>query len=127
MINNRTPFFERLDEFFNYKNLNDNQVTVETKIPNGLIGKGRIRGSLSLKNIAKILNTYKSLDANWLLTGKGEMFLKDNQTKISSDTKAQKDSLNKLFYNYMELTADTNKNQLTSNDVRNIKELLNNL
>ncbi|MDH1602238.1 hypothetical protein [Empedobacter sp. GD03739] len=74
-----------------------------------------------------IISLFPDLNIHWLITGKGEMFFKDNQTKISIDTKAQKDSLNKLFYNYMELTADTNKNQLTSNDVRNIKELLNNL
>ncbi|BDD10896.1 transcriptional regulator [Fulvitalea axinellae] len=66
-------FFERLDKFFKYKELNDNKVTLQAGISNGIIGKGRKRGSLSLDNISKILYTYPELNANWLLTGTGEM------------------------------------------------------
>ena len=51
-------FFSRLDKFMTYKGLNDNKLTVETGISNGLIGKARKRGSLSQENISKILYTY---------------------------------------------------------------------
>jgi len=57
-----------------YKGLNDNKITVETGISNGIIGKARKRGSLSLENISKILLKYPELNANWLFRGKGEMF-----------------------------------------------------
>jgi len=66
-------FFSKLDIYLEYKGLNDNKVTIETGISNGLIGKARKRGSLSQENISKILYTYKDLDANWLLTGRGQM------------------------------------------------------
>lgn len=46
-------FFERLDNFMKHKGLNDNKITVETGISNGLIGKARKRGSLSQDNISK--------------------------------------------------------------------------
>ena len=62
-------FFERLDIFMKYKGLNDNKITLEAGISNGLIGKGRQRGALSQDSISKILYTYSELNANWLLTG----------------------------------------------------------
>jgi len=66
-------FFNRLDKFLNYKGLNDNKITIQTGISNGLIGKARKRGSLSQENISKILLTYPNLNANWLFTGEGKM------------------------------------------------------
>lgn len=66
-------FFKRLDTFMKYSNLNDNRITVETGIANGLIGKARKRGSLSQESISKILYRYRNLNARWLLTGEGEM------------------------------------------------------
>lgn len=71
-------FFSRLDKFMTYKGLNDNKLTVETGISNGLIGKARKRGSLSQENISKILYTYNELDANWLFTGYGYMIKSQN-------------------------------------------------
>ncbi|WP_394660050.1 hypothetical protein [uncultured Chryseobacterium sp.] len=58
-----------------YKGLNDNKITVETGISNGLIGKARKRGGLSQENISKILYAYSDLDANWLFRGEGKMIL----------------------------------------------------
>lgn len=68
-------FFDRFDKYMEYKGLNDNKITVETGISNGLIGKARKRGGLSQENISKILNTYSDLDANWWFRGTGEMIL----------------------------------------------------
>jgi DNA-binding transcriptional regulator YiaG len=70
-------FFKRLDKYMKYKGLNDNKITIEANISNGLIGKARKRGSLSQENISKILHTYNDLDARWLLTGAGEMLNAD--------------------------------------------------
>ena len=71
-------FFSRLDNYLKYKGLNDNKLTIETGISNGLIGKARKRGALSQDNISKILCKYIELDANWLLTGQGSMLKIDN-------------------------------------------------
>ncbi len=77
-------FFNRLDKYMKYKGLNDNKLTVETGISNGIIGKARKRGSLSQDNISKILRKYSDIDANWLLTGTGEMLKTTNdQTNIA--------------------------------------------
>lgn len=66
-------FFSRLDNFMKNKGLNDNKITVEAGIANGIIGKARKRGSLSQDNISKILLRYPDLDANWLFTGKSDI------------------------------------------------------
>jgi len=66
-------FFDRLDKYMIYKGLNDNKITVQAGIANGLIGKARKRGALSQENISKLLYTYTDLNANWLFTGEGEM------------------------------------------------------
>ena len=87
-------FFDRLEEFMKIKGLNDNRLSIETGISNGLIGKARIRGSLSLDNISKILNTYPELNANWLIIGKGAMYNNENQlnsNKVIKDDYIQKD------------------------------------
>jgi len=71
-------FFERLDVYMKYKGLNDNKLTIETGIPNGLIGKARKRGSFSGKNISKLITTYKDLSADWLFRGEGDMLRTEN-------------------------------------------------
>jgi hypothetical protein len=68
-----------------YCNLNDNKITVETGIANGIIGKGRKRGALSLKNIAKIICRYSNLNARWLITGEGEMLLEEESPSLCKD------------------------------------------
>lgn len=73
-------FFDRLDKFMVFKGLNDNKITIETGISNGLIGKARKKGGgISLENISKILNTYPELSVEWLLTGNGDMLKENNQ------------------------------------------------
>lgn len=71
-------FFKRLDQYIEFKGLNDNRVTNETGIPNGLIGKARKRGSLSGKNISLLINTYNDLSADWLFRGEGSMLRTEN-------------------------------------------------
>jgi len=72
----------------NFKGLNDNKLSKETGIPNGLIGKARKRGSLSGKNISKLINTYQDLSADWLFRGEGNMLLKaENEENKTNDQK----------------------------------------
>ena len=70
-------FFDRLDVFLKYNDLNDNQVTLKVGLGNGIIGKARKRGSLSQENIEKLLLSFPDLNANWLFTGKGAMLKTD--------------------------------------------------
>lgn len=91
-------FFSRLDKFMTYKGLNDNKLTVETGISNGLIGKARKRGSLSQENISKILYTYNELDANWLFTGYGYMIKSQNPPDfIAEPTRSYRKTADKIY------------------------------
>ena len=78
-------FFERLDVYMDFKGLNDNKLSNETGIANGLIGKARKRGSLSGKNISKLINAYQDLSADWLFTGKGDMLNSINEIDYDKD------------------------------------------
>lgn len=79
-------FFDRLDMFMKISDLNDNKITVQAGLSVGAIGKQR-KGSRGLSNdsIAKILYTYPDLNADWLLTGRGEMLISKDNIKFQND------------------------------------------
>lgn len=80
-------FFDRLDKFMNMKGLNDNQITVQAGLSQGAIGKQRKKGrGLSVDSIAKILYAYPMLNADWLLTGRGEMLKEESNTECVVDS-----------------------------------------
>ena len=64
----------RFDKFMKVKGLNDNQVTVQCGLSQGLLSQAR-KGKSDLGNgsIEKILSVYQDLSKVWLLTGEGEM------------------------------------------------------
>jgi transcriptional regulator with XRE-family HTH domain len=68
-------FFDRLEEYRKTTGLSTRAFEKKAGISNGLIGRAAKRGDgqLSQDNIVKILETYEDLDADWLLTGRGEM------------------------------------------------------
>lgn len=69
-------FFDRLDKFLKFKGLNDHQITVQAGLSIGVIGRQRKTGrALAVANIAKILYAYPELNADWLITGRGEMLV----------------------------------------------------
>ena len=66
--------FERFDKYMKHKGLTDNQVTVECKLSQGLLGQARKgKSDLGTKTIEKILNIYQDLNKVWLMTGEGDM------------------------------------------------------
>jgi hypothetical protein len=87
-------FFQRLDIYMDYKGLNDNKLSIETEISNGLIGKARKRGSLSGQNISKLINTYKDLSADWLFRGEGSMI--KNEESYTNEQESNKDYIIEL-------------------------------
>lgn len=73
--------FERFDKYMLFKGLNDNQVTVQCGLSQGLIGQARSgKSDLGPKTIDKILNVYQDLSRVWLLTGEGEMIKEPLET-----------------------------------------------
>ena len=67
------------------KNLNDNKLTVLAGLSIGLLSKARKRGGvMSSDNIEKILLACPDLNANWLITGQGEMIIGNESFKQGS-------------------------------------------
>ena len=68
--------FERFSKYMEVKGLNDNQVTKQCGLSQGLLGQAR-RGKSDLgpSAIDKILRTYQDVNRVWLLTGEGEMLV----------------------------------------------------
>ena len=70
-------FFDRLDKYMEYSGLNDNKLTVLAQLSVGALGKQRKGGrGLSVESIARILHTCPDLNAEWLMTGNGDMLKK---------------------------------------------------
>lgn len=65
---------ENLTNYMRFKGLNDNQVTVQCNLSNGLLNKARAGyNDLSNATVDKILRTFQDLSRIYLLTGEGDM------------------------------------------------------
>lgn len=72
--------FKRFDKYMKFKGLNDNQVSRQCNLSQGLIGQARSgKSDLGTKTIDKILSIYQDLNKFWLLTGEGEMLIDQRQ------------------------------------------------
>lgn len=77
---------DRFDEYMSFRHLNDNRVTAQLGLTNGVIGKSRGEGrDLSKRVIEKIEKFYTDLNIDWLITGEGEM-LKDSRPVMPDQT-----------------------------------------
>lgn len=76
--------FERFDKYMRLKGLNDNQVTQQCSLSQGLLGKARTgKSDLGPASINKILKIYQDLNKVWLLTGEGPMLTSDLSGSVS--------------------------------------------
>ena len=84
-------FIDRLEAFMKAEGLNANKVTVAAELSNGLLGKAlKTRGSMNSDSVERILCAYTNLSAEWLMTGKGTMYVND----LPGDTFNNSNSLN---------------------------------
>lgn len=89
-------FIDRLQAFFDYEGVNDNQVTVAAGLSVGLLNRTRkARSGMTSGNIEKILKAYPQLSADWLLTGQGEM-LKSETKEILEEEATHTEACKKL-------------------------------
>lgn len=80
----KETFIDRLEFFMKTEGLNSNSLTVAAGLSNGLIGKAlKNRSSMNSDSIARILCAYTNLSAEWLMTGKGTMYVNDQPAKAS--------------------------------------------
>ena len=85
-----SSFIERLQCYMHKKGINDNQLTVNAGLSVGLIGK--TKQGMNSKNIEKILLAYPDINAEWLLTGKGEM-LRSNNIPVARKSKNRQEGI----------------------------------
>ena len=84
-------FIDRLEAFMKAEGLNANKVTVAAELSNGLLGKAlKTRGSMNSDSVERILCAYTNLSAEWLMTGKGTLYVND----LPGDTFNISNSLN---------------------------------
>lgn len=82
---------DRLSKYMDIKGLNDNKVSKECSLSNGLLAQARKgKCDLGVKAIEKILDKYQDLDKVWLLTGEGEMLVNSSLKSKAPTSKAAK-------------------------------------
>ncbi len=80
----KETFIDRLEFFMKTEGLNSNSLTVAAGLSNGLIGKAlKNRSSMNSDSIERILCAYTNLSAEWLMIGKGTMYVNDQPAKAS--------------------------------------------
>ena len=85
-----------------YKGLNDNQLTNQLGLSNGVIGKSRDTGrDISRRVIELIENYYPDLNIEWLITGDGEMLRgaekqPDNMERLLRIIESQQETIARL-------------------------------
>ena len=80
----KETFIDRLEFFMKTEGLNSNSLTVAAGLSHGLIGKAlKNRSSMNSDSIERILCAYTYLSAEWLMTGKGTMYVNDQPAKAS--------------------------------------------
>ncbi|MCT6869150.1 MAG: hypothetical protein M3Z80_04310 [Apibacter sp.] len=93
MENKHKTTIDRLIDFMDYKNLNDNKLTKLANLSVGLIGRARRNKSgLHTDTIEKILHTFPELNPTWLLTGNGSMLLSTEDNVIPKNIPLIKNS-----------------------------------
>ncbi|MDR2122497.1 MAG: hypothetical protein LBP34_05160 [Flavobacteriaceae bacterium] len=96
MENKCETTIDRLLEFMQHKNINDNKITKLAGLSVGLIGRARRnKTGLHTDTIEKILVAFPELNPTWLLTGNGDMLQDKTKTGASDVVKDnnQEDSL----------------------------------
>lgn len=74
----------RLQQFIDRMNLSLYQVNKEAGLSKGLLTNAIAKKQgLTSSTLEALLNTYPQLNANWLIVGRGEMLLADDDTQCS--------------------------------------------
>lgn len=89
---------ERLAEYMKYKDLNYNQVTQQAGLSVGLLSKAiRTNKGLHSDSVEKIINTYKDLNPQWLLSGNGSMIIESSkEAKVTDNSEDQLTKVQKI-------------------------------
>lgn len=99
-----------------FKGLNDNQVTRQCGLSQGLLGQARTgKSDLGSRAIEKILSTYQDLNRVWLITGEGEM-LNESIIIPANDDRTERASYLVPLINIDSVGGIHSRNQLTAGE-----------
>lgn len=73
----------RIFQFIEKQGITTKDFLERTGLKKGFVDKSHILSSASDIHLSKILESYPTLSAHWLLTGEGEMLKSENDTKVS--------------------------------------------
>ncbi len=111
MEDNPKTTIDRLLEFMECRDLNDNKITRLAGLSVGLIGRARRnKAGLHTDTIEKILHTFPELNPTWLMTGSGNMLLhdlenKDGEIPVINSENMEDDMIKEIFNTQREVIA----------------------
>lgn len=84
------PIMVRLQEFITYMNLSVYQVNRTSGLCQGLLSNAfSKKQGLTTSTLERLLLAYPMLNANWLITGQGQMLIEEKKTEEASPTSLQ--------------------------------------
>lgn len=91
----KETFIDRLEAFMQAEGLNSNSLTVAAGLSHGLVSKAlKRRSSMNSDSIENILCAYPHLNADWLMAGRGTMFVEHSSECVTKTSiEANNDSL----------------------------------
>lgn len=88
---------DRFDLYMKYKGLNDNQVTKDLGLSNGVLGKSRKENRDLSKSIAQLaISFYPELSKIWLLTGEGSMLVNSSTDAAHTSPPSLQEEANRV-------------------------------
>lgn len=81
----KESFIDRLEAFMQAEGLNCNSLTVAAGLSHGLLNKAlKKRSAMNSDSIENILCTYPRLNADWLMAGRGTMYVEDSSESVAN-------------------------------------------
>ncbi|WP_086984879.1 S24 family peptidase [Elizabethkingia miricola] len=92
---------ERIIQYIDYKGITIKEFLSITDIKRGFLDSDKLKASVSDVFITKIIANYPDINLNWLLTGKGEMLIKQSNTETATDSEKGAEVDHYINYNRM--------------------------
>lgn len=101
---------DRILQFIEYKGISKNKFYIETGISNGVLDK---KSGLSMETVEKFYSTYPEINAEWLLTGKGEMLKSEVKEQSKRKSNYTKEELQAMVLGELKIPKNNNFDRQT--------------
>ncbi len=116
-LSQKSTYAERITAFLDYKGLNKRDLEREADISNGLVGRSiKVNAILGGDTLRKLLTAFPDLNANWLITGIGEMLIDSSSNQLQE--KSISNSLDSVGIPVIEIVDPAGNSQVAVLDVR---------